>query len=64
MKRKDCLKDDWLFTMRLLYERVFSYRNERIRYRDLEKVQFQVGIRVLVFNLKRVLIRKYKWLSV
>ena len=38
-----------------LYERVFAHRNRRVRYRGLKKVEFQVGIRVLTFNLKRVM---------
>ena len=42
--------------MRSPYERVFAHRNRRVRYRGLEKVQFQVGIRALTFNLKRMII--------
>ena len=37
------------------YERVFAHRNRHVRYRGLKKVQFQVGIRTLTFNLKRVI---------
>ena len=55
MKGKDRRKDGWLSAMRSPYERVFAHRNKRVRYRGLEKVQFQVGIRALVFNLKRVM---------
>ena len=55
MKGKDRHKDRWLSAMRSPYERVFAHRNKRVRYRGLEKVQFQVGIRALVFNLKRVM---------
>ena len=55
MKEKDRRKDGWLSAMRSPYERVFAHRNKRVRYRGLEKVQFQVGIRALVFNLKRVI---------
>lgn len=55
MKGKDRRKDGWLSAMRSPYERVFAHRNRRVRYRGLEKVQFQVGIRALVFNLKRVI---------
>lgn len=55
MKGKDHRKDSWLSAMRSPYERVFAHRNKRVRYRGLEKVQFQVGIRALVFNLKRVM---------
>lgn len=55
MKGKDHRKDGWLSAMRSPYERVFAHRNKRVRYRGLEKVQFQVGIRALVFNFKRVM---------
>lgn len=55
MKGKDRRKDGWLSAMRSPYERVFAHRNKRVRYRGLKKVQFQVGIRALVFNLKRVM---------
>ena len=55
MKGKDRRKDGWLAAMRSPYERVFAHRNRRVRYRSIEKVQFQVGIRALVFNLKRVI---------
>lgn len=56
MKGKDHRKDGWLSTMRSPYERVFAHQNKRVRYRGLKKVQFQVGIRALVFNLKRVMV--------
>jgi len=55
MKGKDRRKDGWLSAMRSPYERVFAHRNKRVRYRGLKKVQFQVGIRALTFNLKRVM---------
>jgi IS5 family transposase len=55
MKGKDRRKDGWLSAIRSPYERVFAHRNKRLRYRGLEKVQFQVGIRALTFNLKRAL---------
>ena len=56
MKGKDTEKDRWISKMRSPYERVFAHRNRRVRYRGLEKVQFQVGIRALTFNLKRMII--------
>jgi len=34
---------------------VFAQRNKEVRYRGLVKVQFKVGIRALVFNLKRLM---------
>ena len=54
-KGKDAKKDGWLSAMRSPYERVFAHRNRRVRYRGLQKVQFQPGIRTLTFNLKRVI---------
>ena len=41
MKGKDTEKDRWISKMRSPYERVFAHRNRRVRYRGLEKVQFQ-----------------------
>lgn len=55
MLGKDFKKDGWLSAMRSPYERVFAHRNKRVRYRGVEKVQFQVGIRALVFNFKRLM---------
>ena len=55
MKEKDRNKDRWLSAIRAPYERVFAHRNKKVRYRGLVKVQFQVGIRALVFNLKRLM---------
>jgi hypothetical protein len=56
MKHKNKDKDRWLSAIRSPYERVFSNRNNKVRYRGLAKVQFQVGIRGLVFNLKRLMV--------
>lgn len=55
MKEKNHKKDRWLSAIRAPYERVFAHRNKNVRYRGLMKVQFQVGIRALVFNLKRLM---------
>ncbi len=55
MKEKNRDKDRWLSAIRAPYERVFAQRNKKVRYRGLVKVQFQVGIRALVFNLKRLM---------
>ena len=59
IKGKDRRKDAWFSTMRSPYESVFSNQNKQIRYRGLEKVQFQVSICALVFNLKRVVALGY-----
>lgn len=55
MKEKNKDKDRWLSGIRSPYERVFAHRNKRVRYRGLMKVQFQVGIRALTFNFKRLI---------
>ena len=48
MTGKDPRKDAWLSAMRSPYERVFSHRNKRVRYRSLEKVQFQsIGWKII-----------------
>ncbi len=56
MKVKNRDKDRWISGIRSPYERVFSGRNKQVRYKGLKKVQFQVGIRALVFNLKRLMV--------
>jgi IS5 family transposase len=55
MKKKIPKIDRWLSAIRAPHERVFAHRNKKVRYRGLVKVQFQVGIRALVFNLKRLM---------
>ena len=56
MRGKNKDKDRWISGIRSPYERVFAHRNRRVRYKGLAKVQFQVGIRALCFNLKRLLV--------
>lgn len=55
MKAKNHDKDAFNSKMRMPYERVFSHRNKRARYKGLAKVQFQVAMRALVFNFKRLI---------
>lgn len=55
MKAKNRDKDRWLTKIRAPYERVFSKRNKRVRYKGTAKVQFQVGLHAFVFNCKRLL---------
>ena len=55
MTGKDRDKDRWLSAIRSPYERVFSKRNRKVRYRGHAKVQFQVGINALTFNFKRLM---------
>ena len=49
-------KDRWISGIRLPYERVFAHRSKRVRYKGIAKVQFQVGIKALCFNLKRLMV--------
>lgn len=53
-KNKD--KDRWLSRMRAPFEGVFSKLKNRARYRGLAKVQLQVFLEAIVFNLKRLLV--------
>ncbi len=55
MKAKNKDKDRWHTKLRAPYERVFSKRNKRVRYRDQAKVQFQVGANALAYNVKRLI---------
>ena len=55
MKGKNRDRDRWLSDRRAPYELVFAHRRRRVRHRGVAKVQFQAGIRALVFNLKRVM---------
>ena len=51
-KNKD--QDRWYSKIRAPYERVFSQRNKRVRYRGIEKNQFAVFMNAICFNLKRL----------
>ena len=55
MRGKDRDKDRWISSVRAPFERVFSKRNPRVRYRGLVKNQFAAFLSALVFNLKRLL---------
>ena len=55
MAGKNRDKDRWLTKMRAPYERVFSKRSKRVRYRGQAKVQFQVAMNALAHNLKRLI---------
>ena len=55
MTGKDKDQDRWRSRMRSPYERVFSKRPKRVRYRGVAKVQFQVGMQALAHNLKRLI---------
>lgn len=55
MKAKNRDKDRWIASMRAPYERVFSKRSKRVRYRGQAKVQFQVAMNAIAHNLKRLI---------
>ncbi len=42
--------------LRAPYERVFSHRPKRVRYRGLAKNQFAAFLQAMVFNLKRLVV--------
>ena len=46
--------DRWYTKIRSPYERVFSQRNPRVRYRGIEKNQFAAFMQAIGFNLKRL----------
>jgi len=56
MKGKDRDKDRWISSIRAPFERVFSKRNPRARYRGLVKNQFAAFMEAIGFNLKRLLV--------
>lgn len=54
MKDKNREKDRWLSAIRAPYERVFSKRPKRLRFKGHAKAQFQAGVTAFVHNLKRL----------
>ena len=52
MKKKNKEKDRWLSGIRSPYERVFSQKRRRVRYRGIAKNQFSAFMESLTFNLK------------
>lgn len=56
MKTKNKNRDKWISRVRAPYENVFSKNNNRSRYRGLKKVNFQVIIEAIVFNVKRLVV--------
>ena len=52
---KDFKKDAFLTKIRMPFEGVFSKMSKRVRYRSIRKVQFQVTMQALVFNIKRLI---------
>ena len=56
MKGKNRDKDRWMSSVRVPFERVFSKRNPRVRYRGRVKNPFAAFMNALGFNLKRLLV--------
>jgi len=56
MKGKNKDLDRWITKIRSPYERVFSKRNKRVRYRGIMKNQFAAFFNAMAFNLKRLLV--------
>ena len=58
MKTKNRDQDRWDTHLRAPYERVFSQRPKRVRYRGVAKNQFAAFLQAMAFNLKRLLMRE------
>jgi IS5 family transposase len=56
MKSKNKDKDRWYSSLRSPYERVFSQRERRVRYRGIAKNQFAAFMQAICFNLKRLVV--------
>ena len=56
MKTKNRDRDRWYSSIRFPYERVFSKREKRVRYRGVAKNQFAVFMQAICFNLKRLIV--------
>lgn len=56
MKDKIKAQDAWYTKIRAPYERVFSQRNKRVRYRGIAKNQFAALMYAICFNLKRLVV--------
>jgi len=55
MRGKNFDKDRWLTRLRAPFESVFSKWEKRARYRGTAKVQMQVFLEAIVFNVKRLI---------
>ena len=56
MKDKNRDQDRWYSKIRSPYERVFSKRERRVRYRGIVKNQFAAFMQAICFNLKRMIV--------
>lgn len=54
MSGKNKELDRWISHLRSPYERVFSKREVRVRYRGVMKNQFAAFMQAMGFNLKRL----------
>lgn len=54
MKSKNKDRDRWYSALRAPYERVFSQREKRVRYRGVAKNQFALFMQSICFNLQRI----------
>ena len=54
MKGKNKDRDRWYSGLRAPYERVFSRRERRVRYRGIAKNQFTLFMQAICFNLRRL----------
>jgi transposase, IS5 family len=54
MKTKNKNLDSWYSKIRAPYERVFSQREQRVRYVGIAKNQFASFMFAIGFNLKRI----------
>lgn len=55
MKAKNKDKDRWITKVRAPFEGTFSKMNRRAKYRGVAKVQMQVFLEAIVFNVKRLI---------
>jgi IS5 family transposase len=56
MNNKNKDQDRWYSGIRSPYERVFSQRERRVRYRGVAKNQFAAFMQAICFNLKRIVV--------
>ena len=54
MKGKNRDQDKWFSSLRSPYERVFSKRNKRVRYKGVAKNQFAAFMETICFYIKRL----------
>ncbi len=55
MKAKNKDRDRWISKVRAPFEGTFSKMDRRTRYRGIAKVQMQVFLEAIVFNIKRLI---------